>query len=201
MKNFKNLLILFAAITLLPGCEKSNEPFNEDGSSAENLKCTRDGNHHGHYRNPGPRKVTLPFKADFLGNYVGIEPSAICGEDSWMMITNEGGGTGTFLGNFTHHFEFCCELATGIYPGAYMKSYFVAANGDTLIVACAGQVKEGRAPDQPEYVVSYFRDPFVILGGTGRFKGATGKGKTNDYNSSLDANSHHHWKGIITLVK
>jgi len=43
--------------------------------------------------------------------------------------------------------------------------------------------------------------PFVILGGTGRFEGATGGGMTDDYNSSEDPYSHHQWVGKITLVK
>ncbi|MBP1668794.1 MAG: hypothetical protein H6Q21_1160, partial [Bacteroidetes bacterium] len=47
----------------------------------------------------------------------------------------------------------------------------------------------------------YWRDPFEILGGTGKFKGATGKGTTDDYNSSEDPYSHHHWTGTITLLK
>jgi hypothetical protein len=196
MLSLKKILFIMAGFVLLMACEKSEDMLNEDMSDGENLKCAG-----GRPGRPFHNKITLPFRADFIGNYVGVEPSPVCGEGSWMMITNEGGGTGTMLGNFTHRFQFCCELETGIYPGGYMKSYFVAANGDSLFVACAGQVIAGRAEDQPEYVTEYFRDPFVILGGTGKFKGATGKGKTNDYNSSLDPNSHHHWRGTITLLR
>jgi hypothetical protein len=60
---------------------------------------------------------------------------------------------------------------------------------------------EGRLSDRPSYVIEYWRDPFVILGGTGRFEGATGGGMTDDYNSALDPYSHHHWNGTITMVK
>ena len=201
MKTLKMLLLIMAGFCLLMACEKSkDELFLEDEMNQGDLKCGHGDKHDG----PGkhcPKTVTLPFNAFFLGDYVGMEPSPVCGEDSWILITNEGGGKGLHLGNFRHHFEFCCDMLTGIYPGNYMKAYFVAANGDSLFVACAGQVIEGRAEDHPEYVTSYFRDPFVILGGTGRFNGATGKGMTDDFNSSLDANSHHHWKGTITLVK
>jgi hypothetical protein len=42
-------------------------------------------------------------------------------------------------------------------------------------------------------VVSYWKDPFVILGGTGKYEGATGDIITDDYNSSEDPYSHHHW--------
>jgi hypothetical protein len=48
---------------------------------------------------------------------------------------------------------------------------------------------------------NFAKDPFKILGKTGRFKGASGSGMTDDYNSDLDPYSHHHWKGTITLVK
>lgn len=152
--------------------------------------------------------VTAPFKADFVGNYMeGSGPNTSCGDCDfekgycWSLIINEGEGTGTHLGKFTHHFEFCCEVVSGVYPGGYMDAYFTAENGDILRVACAGKVIEGRAEDHPDYVTSYFRDPFVILGGTGRFEGATGSGMTDDYNSNLDPYSHHHWTGTITLVK
>ena len=63
------------------------------------------------------------------------------------------------------------------------------------------EVITGRLEDHPDYVVSYWRDPFEILGGTGRFEGAFGGGMTDDYNSSEDTNSHHHWKGTITMKK
>ena len=77
----------------------------------------------------------------------------------------------------------------------------VAANGDILYISGEGFVIDGRLDDHPEYVISYWRDPFVILGGTGRFEGATGEGWTDDYNSSEDPNSHHNWTGTITMVK
>lgn len=189
------LLVILAGFCLLMACEKQEEEeFLENGMPEGDVKCARPDK-------PNHNTVTLPFRVNFIGNYVGYEPSPLCGEDSWVLITNEGGGSGTVLGNFSHHFEFCCDPVTGIYPGSYMKAYFVNANGDTLFVSCAGQVIEGRAKNHPKFVISYFRDPFVILGGTGQFSGATGKGKTDDFNSSLDAYSHHHWKGTITLVK
>ena len=50
-------------------------------------------------------------------------------------------------------------------------------------------------------MMSYWKDDFEILGGTGKFSDAPGKGKTNDYNSSEDPNSHHFWTGSITYQK
>ncbi len=65
-----------------------------------------------------------------------------------------------------------------------------------------GQVIYGNEDDHPDGVNSYWRDPFTILGGTGRFDGATGGGMSDDYNLDVyPGNSFHHWVGTITLVK
>ena len=147
------------------------------------------------------RTETVPFDAEFTGTYTAVyEDSVICGPSPSMRIIVDCSGKGTALGNFTTHFEFCAD-DQGYYPGKQMVAHMIADNGDTLFVSCAGQVLEGRQDDHPEHVVSYWRDPFKILGGTGKFKGATGEGMTDDYNSSEDQNSHHRWKGTITLVK
>jgi len=153
-------------------------------------------------------EVTVPFKADFVGTYMYAGPDASCGEWNpdggvmWGMVINEGTGTGTYIGKFSNYFEFCCEFVSGIYPANHMVAYFTAANGDILYVSCAGQVLNGRLDYHPDDVNSYFKDPFVILGGTGKFEGATGSGYTDDYNrDSYPDNSFHHWKGTITLVK
>lgn len=152
--------------------------------------------------------VTVPFKADFMGTYIYAGPDATCGEwnpDGGIMngmVINEGGGSGTQLGNFTHYFEFCCDFIEGYYPGGHMSAYFTAANGDILYISCAGQVLNGRLDYHPADVNSYFKDPFIILGGTGRFEGASGSGFTDDYNrDSYPDNSFHHWRGTITLKK
>jgi hypothetical protein len=50
----------------------------------------------------------------------------------------------------------------------------------------------GRLDYHPDYVNSYWKDPMIVLGATGRFAGATGTFMTDDYNSDLDPNSHHH---------
>jgi hypothetical protein len=147
--------------------------------------------------------TTLPFKADFIGNYTYAGPDTLavpkCVEPftAWRAIV-DGKGTGTELGNFTVHFDFCGDSLSN-YGNAY--AYMVGAEGDTLFVSCAGRVIEGRLEQHPAYVISYWKDPFIISGGTGKFKGATGEGTTDDYNSSEDPNSHHSWTGTITMVK
>lgn len=156
------------------------------------------------YKKSNPKTVTVPFKASFIGTYNPIQlpppPEAGCGDEFDCLIDVDFIGTGTHLGKFIGNFVFCAScLGDGSYGPS--DSYMVAANGDILYVSIQGKVIPGREDDHPEYVTSYWRDPFVILGGTGRFEGATGGGMSDDYNSSEDPNSHHNWTGTITLVK
>jgi len=147
------------------------------------------------------RTETVPFDAEFTGTYTSVQPDSLrCGPGQWFHTIVDCTGKGTVLGNFTTHFDFCFEN-DGYYPGDHMIAYMIADNGDTLFVQSAGQVLEGRQEDHPEHVTSYWRDPFEILGGSGKFKGATGGGMGDDYNSNLDENSHHHWVGTITMIK
>jgi hypothetical protein len=193
MKILYEIFFLTALISLVAGCNKTNEFIDDETSELKKAQVT----------------VTVPFEADFVGTYLdGVIPCPDCGPwnipagEAWGLVQTEGGGNGTHLGKFTHYFEFCCNFMDGVYPGDYMKAFMVAANGDSLFVACAGQVLGGRLDHHPEDVNSYFKDPFVILGGTGRFEGAKGGGMTDDYNrDSYPENSFHHWTGTISLVK
>jgi hypothetical protein len=145
------------------------------------------------------KTVTLPFKADFIGNYTFVgEDATKCDPTSYYRVIVDGKGKATHLGNSIVHFDFCCDFES-YYGQTY--AYIIAANGDTLFMSCEGRVIDGRLEDHPSYVTSYWRDPFVFLGGTGRFKGASGGGMTDDYNSSEDPYSHHHWVGTLKLVK
>jgi len=150
-----------------------------------------------------PKMVTEPFEVKFIGNYTFVGPDTlpdakcVAPYTVWRAIV-DGKGTGTPLGTYTVHFDFCGDSLSN-YGNVY--AYMITADGDTLFVSCTGRVVDGKLDDHPAYVVSYWRDPFEILGGTGKFKGATGKGTTDDYNSSEDPYSHHHWTGTITLLK
>ncbi len=146
----------------------------------------------------GPK--TMPFEADFTGTYTAFGPDSLeCGPGSIRVIV-DALGENELLGEFTTHFDFCVD-ENGNYPGNRMVAFILAENGDSLFISSAGQVIEGRQDDHPEFVRSYFRDPFKILGGTGKYKNASGSGMTDDYNSTEDQNSHHSWKGSITIVE
>lgn len=193
MKILAKIFFIYAVCGLILSCSKYEG--NEPGVDLKKGKAVRG-------------TVTVPFKADFTGTYMYAGPEASCGEWDpasglmFGMVINEGSGTGTHLGKFTHYFEFCCDFVTGVYPLHHMVAYFTAANGDILYAACEGQVLNGRLEDHPEDVNSYWRDSFIILGGTGRFEGASGSGFTNDYNRDpYPDNSFHHWRGTITLIR
>jgi len=195
MKTLTKIFLFTAVVCLVFSCSK----YEGDDINVSLKKGKAESN-----------TVTVPFKADFVGTYMYAGPESSCGEWDpeagllWGMVINEGTGTGTHLGKFTSYFEFCCEFISGIYPGptGHIAAYFTAANGDILYVSCAGQVLNGRLDYHPADVNSYFKDPFLIVGGTGRFEGATGSGYTDDYNrDSYPDNSFHHWSGTITMVR
>lgn len=189
MKTVRRVLFFMAGICLIFACSESDETLLVDDPTGSPLKSGKNKSH----------TVTVPFKADFIGTYVGQYVDETCVLPQFVRVKVDFEGTGTHLGKFTGNFSFCVDGNTGEYGPS--DSYMVAANGDILYVSIQGQVIGGREDDHPDYVISYWRDPFVILGGTGRFEGATGEGMSDDYNSSEDPNSHHHWTGTITLVK
>ncbi len=146
--------------------------------------------------------VTEAFDAEFTGSYIYVGPDTLlpqkCTDSLSTRIIVDCEGTSNIMGDIKIHFDFCGN-EQGYYGNTY--SYIVDKSNDTLFVSCEGKVIEGKTNGHPSFVTSYWKDDFEIIGGTGKFEGATGKGKTNDYNSSEDPNSHHHWVGTITLIK
>ena len=175
-----------ALISLVAGCDKTDVLEFDDASLS---------------KKGATKTVTMGFNLVFTGNYDYVGPDAVCGDFPLWRIINTGEGTGTHFGKLTSHFDFCFNVLDSSYPNGYGFSYFEDKNGDRLYVEVAGFVLDGRVPGMPSFANSYFKDPFTIVGGTGRFEGATGSGMTNDYNSDKDPYSHHHWTGKITLVK
>jgi len=194
MKKLNYVLLLSFLLLLIPGCNNSDELFDELQNNE--LKKAQ------------PHMVTVPFEANFVGTYTNvIMMPEDCDAQYFCKVFVDFEGNATHLGKMYGKFEFCAcgpenpDVPTPNNQYAPSESYMVAANGDILYVTISGQVIQGRADDHPEYVISYFRDEFFIIGGTGRFEGATGSGWSDDYNSALDNNSHHHWIGTINMVK
>ncbi len=197
----KAIVFTIFCLFLLFSCQKDTE---DDFAPAELKKSTL-----GSTKDECTKMVTVPFKADFIGTYLPTDyQNSRCYTTDYNCYVNvQFVGTGTHLGKFTGYFDFCaCGPDDPTIEGVDFMfeptiSEMVAANGDILYVSCWGSVVIGREDDHPEHVINYWRGPFEILGGTGRFEDATGSGMTDDYNSSLDNNSHHHWTGTIIMKK
>ena len=150
-----------------------------------------------------PKMVTVPFKADCTGEYKYAgpdtlpEPKCTGSLSLWRAIV-DAKGTGDPVGNFTAHFDFCGDSLSN-YGNAY--AYIIDEKGDTLFMDASGQVLDGRLDEHPVFVTSYWRDTIRFTGGTGKYKGSTGSIVTDDFNSSKDPYSHHHWTGTITMLK
>ncbi|WP_340110735.1 hypothetical protein [Maribellus mangrovi] len=191
MKTIKKLFILAFCFALCLACSDLGDELTGDLKSGE-LGSHKDGD---------LKMVTVPFIVNYLGTY--MPPGDKCGPDVFNVIV-DGVGDGTHVGCSTIHFDFCILGASADGDSTYYGdtyAYIVADNGDSLFVSIEGAVVEPPLEDHPDYVVNYWRDPFEILGGTGRFEGATGGGWSDDYNSTEDNYSHHHWEGTITMVK
>jgi len=182
MKTLKNTFLLMAVFCMILSFSNCNLPGSNKGKDTV-------------------RMTTIPFAADALGEYIYVGPDTLqdqkCNDSlsAWRAIVNCK-GTGTPIGHFTGYFDFCGD-ADSHYGNAF--AYLVAENGDTLYIDASGQVIDGKLDEHPAFVVSYWKDKFEITGGTGKYRGATGSITTNDYNSSEDMNSHHHWEGTITM--
>ena len=150
--------------------------------------------------------VTEAFEAQFTGTYMYFGPDTVltpkCADSEMTYrIIVDCIGTSNVMGDIDAHFDFCAN-EQGDYGNLY--GFFTDQDGDTLFLSSegmTGKVINGRLEEHPDFVTSYWRDEFVFSGGTGKYEGATGKGMGDDYNSSEDPNSHHNWKGTITLKK
>src|SRR5665647_345736 len=95
MKQLKTLLFLMVAICLIISCGRS-----ETASKGDSLKKGK------------TKMVTLPFDVTATGNYTYVGPDTFptpkCVEplNIWRGIV-DGKGTGTPVGDFTVHFDFC----------------------------------------------------------------------------------------------
>ena len=83
-----------------------------------------------------------------------------------MSVTANGSGNATQLGQFTVSYEVDVNLLTIAGMGS---AQFVAANGDRLFAEGTGQATETGTPGVFDVL-----EQFTILGGTGRFSGASG---------------------------
>lgn len=186
MKNFLRIFILALFAVFCFSCADQVDEMEADLKSG----------HLGSHKDGDMKMVTVPFKVEYAGTY---QPP---GDKCAANVIVDGVGSGTHVGESTIHFDFCILGASNdsVFYGN-THAYILADNGDTLFVSIEGAVVHTPLADHPEHVVNYWRDPFIITGGSGRFEGAEGGGWSDDYNSTLDPYSHHIWEGTITMVK
>lgn len=114
---------------------------------------------------PAAAGKQVPFKGDLEGNYtVAIDP----GPPPVGTFDGSGEGNATHLGKFTYTFPH--QVNFGTLPPTGEGTYtFTAANGDTLEAEFVGFSK----PVEPGFVL--VTEEATIIGGTGRFAGASGE--------------------------
>ncbi|WP_372950344.1 hypothetical protein [Mariniphaga sp.] len=194
MKTFLKIFIFAVLFGLLAGCEKTAEFFENE---TPDLKSAQ------------PQKITVPFEANLLGEIASIDWEAQeCIEEGYFVrVIVETTGNATHMGKVSLTFNFCSggapdpNIEGSKYTYAGSTADLIAANGDVLYLSFDdGIVMNGRTDEHPDDVYEYWRTPVSVLGGTGRFEGATGDLSSDDY-VTTDDQTHHRFYGKITLVK
>jgi len=194
MKALLKILFLMAVISLVAGCNKTDEFVIDDSVELKSAQ---------------PQKVTVPFEANLLGEIASIDWEAQeCIEEGYFVrVIVETTGNATHMGNVSLTFNFCSggapdpNIEGSKYTYAGSTADLIAANGDVLYLSFDdGIVMNGRTDEHPDDVYEYWRTPVSVLGGTGRFEGATGDLSSDDY-VTTDDQTHHRFYGKITLLK
>jgi len=194
MKTFLEIFFLMAVISLVAGCNKTDEFISDDAAALKSGET---------------KKVTVPFEANLLGEITSIDWDAqeCIDEGYFVRVIVETTGNATHMGKVSLTFNFCSggapdpNIEGSKYTYAGSTADLIAANGDVLYLSFDdGIVMNGRTDEHPDDVVEYWRTPISVLGGTGRFEGAKGDLISDDY-VTADEQTHHRFYGKITLVK
>jgi hypothetical protein len=141
-----------------------------------------------------PEFQTKDFVATFFTNLVSIgEDSVSCAPPRTFLNVQEGSGSEATVGNFDTRMTFCVDVTTFEYGDT--DAVMTAENGDKLYLDVSGQIFP---TTKPAYDLE-FKDPFTIIGGTGKFENATGSGMTESYVNQTTGRTDHVWTGTITL--
>jgi hypothetical protein len=84
-----------------------------------------------------------------------------------LFVDGSGSGNATHIGRYTVTYEWEVDLQTLVGIGTF---HFIAANGDSLFTEATGQATPTEDPD-----VLFTEAMHTIVGGTGRFDGASGE--------------------------
>jgi hypothetical protein len=159
--------LIFSAIFLITfiftGCEKSNNELQDETKSFQKKN-----------------KVERPFK--FVGENVGPTGETYTCTEGEIPVVQEiwGEGNATHMGKVTYAWWHCM---IGLNPNddepvcSWGPINFTAANGDMVYAMC-GEDEDGNTflscitDNEPPIIIG--EGPGLIIGGTGRFEGATG---------------------------
>jgi len=193
MKTIKLLFQIFIFSGLLAGCEKT-DAFTDD--ETPELKKAQ-------------VEVTVPFEVNLLGEIADLifdDPECLEGGFPVRAVV-ETSGNATHMGKVTLTFNFCTggapdpAIPNSVYTFAASSFELTGANGDKLFLYNEGGAGILGTNEHPDYVTDYWKSVAVITGGTGRFEGASGELQMDDYCTSVDDYTRHHWTGEITLIK
>jgi hypothetical protein len=131
----------------------------------------------------------VPFKARFHGF---AEPPSAPDAENVIEIVVPLHGVGTHIGQFDERLVHLLDLDTGEFTG---YAEWTAANGDTFTTVFHGHLVDIGDPQWVSFVVTH-----TIVGGTGRFKKATGTfdGLNGRYNL-VTGEDQGEYLGTITL--
>ncbi|UJH67865.1 hypothetical protein [Allomuricauda sp. SCSIO 65647] len=148
----------------------------------------------------------IPFRLEFFSLGGPIEGDTSCGEPPIIMVGQQGEGVDDpLLGNYIFISQFCNNVVTGEYGDhsffaeegrSSSFAYFQTENGDRLNI---GPIKGQIIPSTKEGYDLMFQDSFEIVGGSGRFEGATGSGMTDSFIKLQTGRTDHVWTGTIVL--
>jgi len=116
---------------------------------------------------PGPQsRVQLPFAGKFAGATAGVFNCPATCPPTTLRVSGTATGEATHLGRFTLATVDVIDLIADTGTGTWN---FTAANGDALYTTTFGAAPEEIPPN-----ISHVRITATIVGGSGRFAGATG---------------------------
>jgi hypothetical protein len=146
--------------------------------------------------------VTMPFVASFKGYNTLSKQNATRNFPFFDRVDEVASGTGTIIGSSTFRSDFYGKNGN-ICPG---NSYIISQLGDTLYLSfegqtCIGSGKKESETDDHKNEICCWKIQFTIIGGTGVFEGAEGKGTTDDYLSSAGYTFYHSWNGNIIIQR
>ena len=187
----KKIIIAIFALSILNSCNKESLDLSSDELNSLELKSSSE------------TFQAIFFTATDTDNPVGVHCNKA--EIRWYQAGN---GTETNLGAFTTKMNFCMdEFPTpggvdeegnaydAYYPYRVVKGSFFFADDRLDFIVPVGEVRI----NYKGYLM-WWDDTFIFTGGTGRFKGASGRGSTMA-NSTDGVINNHNWTGEIRLVK